>query len=780
MAQRSWAVPTSQQDVTSPSLACRIISRDRSASDQTDLLVNSPSCHIDRYFENPGKFRLAVRPGLEMSFNVGQRSPSLDGIPGCRLEDSLEELEHDKITAKKSGFTRAKNSLRLSKESIRSRSVPSISITNESDSTMEAKTSISPFPEAVEAKNVACGTSESKNFLLPVPTSSHDCSVMKPLPELINEKNLDVDVFSENSQPTKSNEKTTSGDGTDPCNTTKKVPVVTREMLEKHSYHYYLMHNFFLSESSSSSFSEDESNQDSPVTLVKKVNFKLEPEIIPLEPNQGPPDHCTCNQRNTTKFAYIQVAGTMFQTHWATLDKHADTLLGSQDKFQYYDFDREVFNFPHIRQDCFESILFYYQDGILRSPKGVKEEVFLAELDFFGIRHDKITVGPFEHELQENYDHAVPDDQDSLQAKVFLLLYHKCSTSTKVYTFIDIIVILTSVVSFLTATIPIYKPPGRSETERSLEVSETWTKDQMLFYSRFGAIKEFVIIDGICMVWFFAVFLLHYYAAPMKRSFLKSFQAGIDLILITAFATSIALAFSPLYQNSFLQTLVRLTFSLRILKLARHSLLLNSLGIALKEASRELISVLLFVFVIVFIFACFEYFVEVDEPTNKPKDLEESRVRCPANQTTHADCMHHEEEEEDHHASLMDYVWWSLITITTIGYGNTKIHTTAGKVVGALCAISGVPLFAIPIPILSKHLERVYQRELRRNKLLNLKMKLLAQRMSTERTSQNSDLSEIEETSDSEEAISWQRIVGTRRKSMGPQFAMTHFSNNTQ
>lgn len=171
-------------------------------------------------------------------------------------------------------------------------------------------------------------------------------------------------------------------------------------------------------------------------------------------------------------------------------------------------------------------------------------------------------------------------------------------------------------------------------------------------------------------------------------------------------------------------------------------------------------------------------------------------MRCPANQTTHADCMHHEEEEEDHHASLMDYVWWSLITITTIGYvrvitaysmvlqfesnharlffsvaqgvytsngytfiqsiekvdscdnqqvdeahlkttisqqnqpnryGNTKIHTTAGKVVGALCAISGVPLFAIPIPILSKHLERVYQRELRRNKLLNLKMKLLAQ-----------------------------------------------------
>ena len=624
MAQRSWAVPTSQQEMTSPSLACRIISRDRSASDQSDKFANNPSSHIERYFENPSKFRLAVRPGLEMNFDLGQRSSSLDDLSDSHLEDSLEE-EEEKVTTKKSGFTRAKDSIRLSKESTGSTSVPSISITDESDSTMEVRTSTSSIAEAVGVEDMASGTSEKQKFLLSIPSHSHERSVMKTLPELLNETNetnLDAEVFSE---PAKANGKTASGDGTEPSKATKKVPVVTREMLEKHSYHYYLMHNFFLSESSSSSFSEDDSNQDSPATPVKKVNFKLEPEIIPPEPNRGGSGHCTCNQRNPAKYAYIQVAGTMFQTHWTTLDRHPDTLLGSQDKFQYYDFDREVFNFPHIRQDCFESILFYYQDGILRSPKGVKEEVFLAELDFFGIRHDKITVGPFEHELQEDYDHFVPEDQDSFQAKVFLLLYHKCSTSTKVYTFIDIIFILTSVVSFLTATIPTYKPPLTTGRSPDSDVREIWTKDQMMFYSRFGAVKEFVIIDGICMIWFFTMFLLHYYAAPRKRCFLKSFQAGIDLILITAFATSIALAYSPLFNNSFLQTLVRLTFSLRILKLAQHSLLLNSLGIALKEASRELISVLLFVFVIVFIFACFEYFVEIDEPTNEPKEMEVSQ-----------------------------------------------------------------------------------------------------------------------------------------------------------
>ena len=35
---------------------------------------------------------------------------------------------------------------------------------------------------------------------------------------------------------------------------------------------------------------------------------------------------------------------------------------------------------------CFQKE-YAHQDGILRSPKGVREEMFLAELDFFKIAH---------------------------------------------------------------------------------------------------------------------------------------------------------------------------------------------------------------------------------------------------------------------------------------------------------------------------------------------------------------------------------------------------------
>jgi hypothetical protein len=349
---------------------------------------------MERYSENPSKFRLSVRPGLGAVLRKGPCSPPSDRVTGS--DNHINSPDEDNLeTVRQRTFTRAKDSIRIRKESTGSSIVPEISITDESDSNLEsirASSSSRPF-QTTEQKTPACidyltGESVCENI-------GHLDSTLKLGIDADDGPRLDVSEVSPDS--VKANGGGTVG-GAQPSRTSKKVPIVTSEMLQKHSYHYYLMHNFFLSDSSSSSNSEDSGADISQTTPVKKVTFKLEPEYIPSEPTVPRSAQCSCNQRNPVRYAYIQVAGTMFQTHWTTLDRHPDTLLGGPDKFQYFDYTREVFSFPHIRQDCFESILFYYQDGILRSPKGVKEEVFLAELDFFGIRHDKITVGPYEHE----------------------------------------------------------------------------------------------------------------------------------------------------------------------------------------------------------------------------------------------------------------------------------------------------------------------------------------------------------------------------------------------
>ena len=113
---------------------------------------------------------------------------------------------------------------------------------------------------------------------------------------------------------------------------TKLPAQLTQEMLDQHSYHYYLMNNFFLSDSDS----------DSPTPArSKKVRFAAEmrflspsPELKSMKPS------CSCQQNNSVRFVYIQVAGTMFQTQWTTLERHPNTLLGSSEKYDYYDHSR--------------------------------------------------------------------------------------------------------------------------------------------------------------------------------------------------------------------------------------------------------------------------------------------------------------------------------------------------------------------------------------------------------------------------------------------------------
>ena len=51
---------------------------------------------------------------------------------------------------------------------------------------------------------------------------------------------------------------------------------------------------------------------------------------------------------------------------------------------------------------------------------------------------------------------------------------------------------------------------------------------------------------------------------------------------------------------------------------------------------------------------------------------------------------------------------WSLITITTVGYGDMTPVTSLGYVVGAICAISGTILFALTIPVLSNNFAVLY------------------------------------------------------------------------
>lgn len=52
-------------------------------------------------------------------------------------------------------------------------------------------------------------------------------------------------------------------------------------------------------------------------------------------------------------------------------------------------------------------------------------------------------------------------------------------------------------------------------------------------------------------------------------------------------------------------------------------------------------------------------------------------------------------------ASIPDAMWWSVITLTTVGYGDIYPITALGKLLGGIIAILGLGMFALPTAILS-------------------------------------------------------------------------------
>lgn len=369
----------------------------------------------------------------------------------------------------------------------------------------------------------------------------------------------------------------------------------------------------------------------------------------------------------------INVSGMIFETREETLHRFPDTLLGNPSKRKrYYNPETKEYFFNRHRV-VFESILYFYQSGgRLVLPQDVPFKVFSDEVMFFRLG-EKALYSVVRYLYKEKKRSTCTEPQSGLQKRIWNLMERPdTSNLARAISAFSVLMILISVLVSCIETLPElqekYHPRKRhscrndsnqsdKETNRTVNCSST---------NEFQNEKEvFVVLETVCYTWFLFEYLLRLLCAPDRMEFLKSWLNFVDLLAICPFFILITVGNHRLRTLSILR-LTRLMRVFRIFKLSRYSRGLQILGTTIKASLKELEMVLLFMFIIVIISSSAVYYA-------------------------------HFEDSNTMFNSIPEAFWWSVITVTTVGYGDVYPVSWSGQIVGSVCAVLGVLVLSLPI-----------------------------------------------------------------------------------
>lgn len=176
------------------------------------------------------------------------------------------------------------------------------------------------------------------------------------------------------------------------------------------------------------------------------------------------------------------------------------------------------------------------------------------------------------------------------------------------------------------------------------------------------------IIEIFSVIIFTIEYVLRIYVSDKKSKFIFSFFGIIDFLAILPFYLSLGVDLRSLRALRFLRLF-------RILKLMRYNKAIERFSRAISLAKEEVLLFLIVTLILIYFSAVGIYYFE------------------------------HEVQPENF-ASIFDSLWWAIITLTTVGYGDVYPITVGGKVFTFFILMIGLGIVAIPTGIISSALTK--------------------------------------------------------------------------
>ncbi|KAL4217672.1 hypothetical protein ACF0H5_022414 [Mactra antiquata] len=431
------------------------------------------------------------------------------------------------------------------------------------------------------------------------------------------------------------------------------------------------------------------------------------------------------NQQDADNRVIINVGGIRHETYKATLKKIPATRLSRLTEalanydpvLNEYFFDRH----PGV----FAQILNYYRSGKLHYPTDVCGPLFEEELEFWGLdsnqvepccwmtytthrdtqdvlgildRLDLDTDKPTEDDIMKKFgweeQHRAGELNfwQRIQPKIWALFDEPySSTSAKIIAVVSVFFIIVSILSFCLKTHPDMRVPVlKNATTNVSDGNHTWR----LSKQRDVPHEAFFYIECVSNAWFTFEIIIRFVVAPAKLDFLKAPVNIIDIVATLSFYLDFLL--TELKQESDILEFFSIIRIMRLYKLTRHFAGLKILIHTFKASAKELVLLIFFLVLGIVVFAALIFYAERIQ-YNPDNDFE----------------------------SIPVGLWWAIVTMTTVGYGDMVPKTFVGMFVGSLCALTGVLTIALPVPVIVSNFALFYSHTQARSKLPKKRRRVL-------------------------------------------------------